>query len=709
MNIKRFWILIISFSMIATLVGCGSYSSLEKADKAYELYQFKIAVDQYKGVLSKVKDRKQKMQITFKIAECYRNMDDYSKAEQYYTRAIKMKYPDPYAYFLKGEMLKKQEKYEEAIYEFKTFVKEAPGDTSGPIALKATEDAIKWKEEKTRYVVENEKILNTKFNDFAPMFYLKGSIVLTSDRDEVKNDKIYGWTGLRFTDIFVANTVKEKTKGKTTLKLEKPVVFEEQNIINTNFNDGVVTFDKKFNTMYYTQCNDPKGKSFNCKIYVTHRKKGNEWEDPQVLPFCTDTFFKYGQPSLSPDEKRLYFSSTMDGGFGKHDLYMSSFVKRGKTWGDPVNLGPTINTTGDDMFPFIYSDNKTLYFSSDGHGGMGGLDIYKSTWENDHWSTPVNLRAPINSGGDDFSIIVNPGGSKGKGYSGYFASNRPGSRSDDIYSFYMTPLKYTLSGTVFNLKTKETIPDATVIMMINDTSKLVATTDRSGGYHFELDADNNYRVFATKRLFFDSEEKTVSTVDLDFSEDFVRDLHLDPFMDTAIELEGIYYGLDSFNIRPASAIILDSLYNILMKHPYIVIELASHTDCRATYQYNMELSNKRAQAVVDYLVEKGIPSDRLVAKGYGESQLVNHCACEADTGAGINCTEEEHQQNRRTTFKILRTDYVYGQEQQEFIDKQIKENKKKNQKNTISNPKVTNEGDDTPQEQPAQDQQPKKE
>jgi peptidoglycan-associated lipoprotein len=666
--------------MLTAMVSCGSYSSLEKADKAYEMYQFKVAADQYKGVLSKEKDRKAKMQITFKIAECYRNMDDYVKAEQYYTRAIKMKYPDPVAYYLKGDMLKRQEKYEEAIYEFRSYVKENPGDTLGPLAIKSCEDAIKWKEEKTRYVVENEKILNTKYNDFAPMFYVKGALVLTSDREDVKNDKLYGWTGLRYTDIFVTPTIKEKTKGKSTTKLDKPILFDPEDVITTNFNDGVVTFDKKFNTMYYTQCNDPKGKGFNCKIYVTHRKKGNEWEDPQVLPFCTDTFAKYGHPSLSPDEKKLFFVSDMQGGFGKHDIYMTSFVKRGKTWGDPVNLGPGINTPEDEMFPFLYFDSKTLYFSSGGHMGMGGLDIFTTVWDGTQWSKPANLKSPINSGADDFSIIVKPGGSKGKGYSGYFASNRPGSRADDIYSFYMTPLKYTLRGTVFNMKTKEVVPDATVVMMINDTSKVVATTDKSGGYKFNLEPDNNYMVFATKRLFFDSEEKTVTTVNLDFSEDFVRDLHLDPFMDTAIELEGIYYGLDSFDLRPASKVILDSLFNILMKHPYIVIELASHTDCRATYQYNIELSNKRAQAVVDYLVEKGIPSDRLVAKGYGESDLVNHCSCEADTGAGVNCTEEEHQQNRRTTFRILRTDYQYGHEQQSYIDEQIKKNRAKQTK-----------------------------
>lgn len=708
MNIKRYFTILISISFLATMIGCGSYSSLEKADKSYEKFQFKIAVDQYKGVLSKVKDRKQKMQITFKIAECYRNMQDYSKAEQYYTRAIKMKYLDPYAYYLKGNMLKNQEKYEEAIYEFRSYVKEVPSDTLGAIALKTCEDAIKWKEEKTRYVIENEKMLNSKYNDFAPMFYQKGAIVLTSDRDDVKNDNLYGWTGLRYTDIFVTPTTKEKAKGKAAvLKLEKPILFDETDVITTNFNDGVVTFDRKFGTMYYTQCNEKKGKGYNCKIYVTHRKKGNEWEDPQVLPFCTDTFAKYGQPALSPDEKKLYFSSDMQGGFGKHDLYMCSFVKRSKTWGDPVNLGPVINTAQDELFPFVYTNNTTLYFSSDGHPGMGGLDIFTSNWDEDHWTKPANLKSPINSGGDDFSIIVKPGGSKGKGYAGYFASNRPGSRSDDIYSFYMTPLKYTLRGTVFNLKTKEVVPEATVIMMINDTSKLVAITDKSGGYQFKLDADNNYMVFASKRLFFDSEEKTVTTMNLDFSEDFVRDLNLDPFLDVAIELEGIYYGLDSFDLRPASKVILDSLYNILMKHPYIVIELASHTDCRATAGYNITLSEKRAQAVVDYLVEKGIPSDRLVAKGYGESQLVNRCACEADTGSGINCTEEEHQQNRRTTFKILRTDYVYGHEQQDYIDQQIQKNRSK-KPSTINKSKVTNEEQPEPQQEIQQDP-PKKE
>ena len=264
------------------------------------------------------------------------------------------------------------------------------------------------------------------------------------------------------------------------------------------------------------------------------------------------------------------------------------------------------------------------------------------------------MKSPINSGSDDFSIIVEAGGTKTKGYKGYLASDRPGSRMDDIYNFYMTPLKFNLSGTVYNDKSKEVVPGATVHLRINDTQTITTIADKSGFYKYKLEPDYTYKVWATKEMFFDSKEDSVSTVGLEFSQDFKRDLYLFPYLDTTFELEGIYYGLDSYALRPAAMKVLDSLYTILIKHPYIVIEIGSHTDCRATYAYNDTLSKKRAQSVVDYLIYKGIPMDRMEAKGYGEHDLaIKKCACENNEGEGLDCTEAEHQANRRTTFKVL--------------------------------------------------------
>ena len=661
MNLKRFFIYSLTALLFSSLMGCIGSGSLEKANEAYDLYQFNTAIVLYKKLVSKERDKKQKGAITMKIGQAYEQMGDYKKAENYYSKVLKYVSNDPEVYFYIADMQKRQEKYEDAIITFNNYNREMPGDPKGAIGLKSCEDAVKWKNEKTRYVVENFKILNSKSNDFAPMYYKKGAMVFTSDREGSSGSRLYDWTNEKHTDIYVS-IISGKRGSK---KLAKPVLIDEDNIVNTKYNEGVVTFDRRFNTMYYTQCNDKNGEGHNCRIFVI-RKKGKVWGEPDVLPFCSDSFIKYGHPTLSPDGKKLYFASDdPDLGFGKKDIYVASYVRRGKTWSDPVNLGEVINTNGNDMYPFSYT-NRRLYFASDGHPGMGGLDIYYTEKQDDgSWSSPVNMKSPINSGGDDFGIIVEKGGTVAKGYKGFISSNREG-KGDDIYEFYMTPLEYTLSGTVFNIKTKETISDATVTLEVDeeDTSYLMsAQSDAAGGYKFILKPEAEYSVFAIKKYYFDSEVKFVSTVGLEFSEDFIRDLYLDPFLPVDVELEGIYYDLDEATLRSESMVVLDSLYNLLMKHPYVVIEIGSHTDCRATDEYNIDLSERRAKSVTDYLEYKGIPMDRLQPIGYGETKLANTCDCSTGTPPNYGCTDEQHQQNRRTTFKIIRTDYEYGADQ----------------------------------------------
>jgi peptidoglycan-associated lipoprotein len=674
MSLRRFFSVVLTAIIFASLIGCSGSGSLEKANEAYDLYQFNTAIDMYKKLISKERDKKLKGEMTMKIGHSYRQMGEYKKAENYYERAQKYLKGDPDALFYEADMQKRQEKYEDAIITYNEYIRENPGDPKGEIGKKSCEDAIKWQNEKTRYVVENFKILNSKSNDFAPMYYKKGAMVITSDRDASTGNRLYNWTNQKHTDIYVSNIVGKRGSKK----LDKPQLIDEDNIVNTKYNEGVVTFNRRFNTMYYTQCNDKNGEGHNCRIFVI-RKRGKVWGEPDVLPFCSDSFVKYGHPSLSSDGKKLYFTSDdPDLGFGGKDIYVTSYVRRGKTWSDPVNLGKNVNTEKDEMYPFSYT-SKRLYFASDGHPGMGGLDIfYTEKQEDGSWSVPVNMKHPINSGGDDFGIIVEKGGTVARGYRGFISSNR-GGKGDDIYEFYMTPLEYTLSGTVFDIKTKETIPDAKVTLYVSeeDTSyTMVAQSDASGGYKFQLKPEVEYSVLANKKYYFDSEEKFVSTVGLEFSEDFVRDLYLDPFLPVDVELEGIYYDLDDDQLRSESMVVLDSLYNLLMKHPYVVIEIGSHTDCRATDEYNKDLSQRRAKSVTDYLEYKGIPMDRLQPIGYGESKLANTCDCSTGSPPNYNCTEEQHQQNRRTTFRIIRTDYQYGEDQMKQLEDWRKEREK---------------------------------
>jgi outer membrane protein OmpA-like peptidoglycan-associated protein len=375
--------------------------------------------------------------------------------------------------------------------------------------------------------------------------------------------------------------------------------------------------------------------------------------DPQPLNFSSDSF-TCGHPSLSKDGQVMYFASDMPGGYGGKDLYFVTYSKRSKEWGDPVNLGPTINTAGDEVYPFIHEDG-TLYFSSNGHIGLGGTDIYFSKGSATDWSTPLNMKSPINSGGDDFSLIL----SKDK-ESGYFTSNREGGKGqDDIYRFYMTPLVFTLHGIVRDSKTKEIMVN-TILTIINsnDSAKLVIKTDAAGYYKISLKPRTDYELFGAHEDYYDSKIEFQTTKGLEVSTDLEQDLLLEPFdYSTVFTLEGILYDLDKANIRPDAALVLDTMVYLLNKYPKIRIELGSHTDCRADSAHNQDLSQRRADSAVAYIVRSGIDPDRMIAKGYGEAKLVNDCGCEG-TYITRNCTEAEHQLNRRTTFKLLDNKYI---------------------------------------------------
>ncbi len=254
-------------------------------------------------------------------------------------------------------------------------------------------------------------------------------------------------------------------------KFQAPVIVKGS--VNGKYNDGTIVFDNKYSTAYYTQCNGQDGKGKTCKIFQT-TKRGDEWSEPQVLPFCSDSF-NCGQPAISADGNKLYFSSDMPGGFGGHDLYVVNFVKRGKTWSDPVNLGNVINTSGDEVFPSLHEDG-TLYFSSDGHPGVGELDLFYSTGMGEQWATPVNMKTPMNSSYDDFAIILEDDKEKG-----YFSSNRLNGRGDDdIYNFFMTPLIFNLSGVITDCNNKAVLGGATVTLTSSsDSGKIVVKTDKN--------------------------------------------------------------------------------------------------------------------------------------------------------------------------------------------------------------------------------------
>lgn len=657
------------------LQSCEPAMNMNNAERFYDQLNYNKAAEYFEGVYEKTKKTEIKAEASYKAAESYRQMNDYKKAEIWYKRADRLGYASKDTKLKYADMLRQQEEWEKALEAYKEYKKKNPSDQKVYKTIDFIEKAIKQEGQDSRFVVEEMSGINSSENDYAPMWYEDEALYFTTDRfsDAVKgSDKdLYGGTGKKFTDVFYAPVEGGRRRRRRSKdedkepKFESPVAAEGE--INTESNDGTVSFGERGRYIYFTRCNGPEREDSNCVI-MTARRRGKEWGDPEKLPFCIDTnaTIQYGQPFVSGDGKRLYFvAKGLDDSEGGRDIYVSNYVSRGRTWSDPINLGPDINTEGDEYFPVLY-DDTTLYFASNGHPGMGGLDLFRSYGSGTSWSEPENLRMPLNSGADDFAMTFDPDGE-----GGFFSSNRPGARGDDIYRFKILPLVFNLTGIVYNKSTQEPLSNATVVLRnMDDSSTQEINSNASGDYAFELQKETDYQVSAKKPKFFESEKAFVSTKDLRTSQDFERDLYLQPFADT-ITLSGIYYDLDKASLRDESLPVLDSLVNVLNEYPYLTIEIGSHTDCRAPRRYNEKLSQRRAQSVVDYLDTNGIDLERLKPVGYGETKLTNKCACEGGRGPGRNdpdCDSLAHQANRRTTFYVLSTDYGLSEEEKEQID-----------------------------------------
>jgi peptidoglycan-associated lipoprotein len=638
------------------LLGCGV--SLQEANKNYQLHQYAVAADMYE-VLAKDKDlaKIDKQDIAFKAGESYRLTHDSKSALKMYAKAINYGKKDAIAYFRKAEMLMAQDQYVEALTVLKEYKKSNPADPDVDLKLEGCELALKCADKKTRYIIDNFKPANTsKSDDRVPRYADRKhkSLMFTSDRVEGVSKRQWKWTARQFEDLWMLKYSGRRGREK----------WQVAQLVDGfgEFNEGVVTFDARYSTMYFTQCNGLDGKDSTCKIFEA-KKRGDSWEvNPVPLPFSSDEY-NCGHPALSPDGKKLYFVSDMEGSLQDDkeklertkDLYVVNFVRRGKTWSDPINLGPTVNTPGNELFPFVHSDG-TLYFSSDGHVTIGGMDILHVTAKSDSptdWEKPINMGCPINSNGDDFGILVDDSKEHG-----FFTSDR--SRGDDdIYEFSMTPLVLILKGTITDCDNTLPLKEALVeITNDKDSTKIRILTDERGYYETPLAPGVNYEINVSKRedYYYDAKPKSVSTVGVEQSTEFVKDFCLDNQCDDVFVLP-IYYDLDKAFLREESKQVLDGLIATLKRYPKMSVELGSHTDCRATYEYNIDLSQRRADSAVNYILTQGINPFRLEARGYGESQLTNKCACEGNEI--VPCTDDEHQENRRTTVTVVNCKYEF--------------------------------------------------
>ena len=655
--------LTIIIAAVALLSSCFLAQQGQKTgDVAYTEKQYAVAAGLYEKELSASEptdpDRARK---TYLIAECYRLSSQTQLAEQWYAKAADMTYNVSDAIWWYAEMLKADEKYTDAIQQFNVYSKEQPDkvdDANREIA--ACKDAIAWAKANTSYTIKNLDKVNSPEYDYAPAVYKDNSMVFTSDRSNSKG--LYGWTGKDYSDLYISKPDGKGGYGDAAL-------FSKA--LSSPFNDGAACFNKDYTECYFTRCGNADKTNDYCHIFKSVWKAdSSDWSKPVMIPFFADTF-NVSQPCLSPDGKELYFSSDAAGGFGGKDLYVSQRNSDG-TWGEAENLGATINTAGEDVFPYVAPDGK-LYFSSNGRGGMGGLDIYYTTKTKNGWSVPQNMKYPFNSGGDDFGLVflpLNSGDKDSIKLKGLFTSNRGGGKGfDDIYMFYIKNVKYYALNGVTLQKQFSTVDDPNsqqtgtttlahcevqlnVIDPQTQQPTMVAQTksDTNGKFMFKIDPEKNYKVTATKPGYF-SHSENFSSIGFSKKDSMVGKVQLvldKIYTNKMIVIHNIYYDYDKWNIRQDAKKSLDTVVQLLKENPNIKVEIGSHTDQRGSDAYNNDLSQKRAQSVVDYLISQGINEQRLTAHGYGKTQLVVDCN---------PCTEEQYQLNRRTTFKVTSADF----------------------------------------------------
>jgi len=702
--------LLLVLSSSFSLVAQTSNADLKTANELYERLAFTPAIDYYKKVLAKEDNWDAKC----KIADCYRKINDPENAALYYGQLMQNPLVSPEQKLFYAQMLQQNGKYPAAKLWYAEYARLQPNDKRGSNGVKACESIETYCKDSSLVHIEY-MLFNSVNSDITPSYYQDG-IVFASDRKISANNNTYEWTGAPFLSFYFTK--------KTGDEFGTPSIWFGK--ANNKYHEAGATYTKDLNEMYFTRANVNNGKiqhssNKTIKLKIYHRtRNGDSWGKATEFPFNSNEY-STGHPTLSADGQLLYFASDRPGGYGLVDIYVCK--KEGEGWSLPQNLGPNINTEGNEMFPFISKDNK-LYFASNGQSGLGGLDIYVSTMQNGIWTVPKNVGAPINSSRDDFGLVTE------NGKEGYFASNRRG--SDDIYSFEKTCLQ--LNGVVYDIKTNEPIDLSTVKIIDLGTQKEVKTTDKEGKFGLCLSTEHDYEFIANKDGYLENKvrfstvnfkedqvslriplskealfdlkgkvynestklpmagvkvkllnlcdnkvEEIITTADGKYSFKLqpeckykvtaekegcgansqerstvglktTQTLYLDFGMlctGDIVKIDNIYYDLDKANIRPDAARELDKTIEVLSKYPTMKIELRSHTDCRAPDDYNLNLSQRRAQSAVNYLILKGVAKNRMKATGYGETLPVNRCV------DGVQCSDAEHQTNRRTEFKIL--------------------------------------------------------
>ena len=584
------------------LSGCRS-AKLSDADEQYARGEYHAAMLTYKKIYNKLTRREERQQrgvVAFRLGECYRHLNMAANASGAYRNALRYNYPDSMALLYLAQSQHMEGKYKEAIKSYEQFLEKAPKNVLARDGLRGSQNAARIKANPTRYKVAAAKLFNSRRADFCPMFFDAAHDVLyfTSSTEKSKGTAKSEVTGTKNSDIYFS---KKNEKGVW----QRPEAVDGE--LNTDFDEGITSFSPDGTTMYLAKARREENASTSVEIFTSQRSEA-KWSAPVKLEITADTLSAYSDPAVSPDGNWLYFSSDMPGGQGGKDLWRINLKER---VGSLENLGDVINTPGDERFPYVRSDS-VLSFSSNGHAGMGGLDIYRATLTPSGGWNVENMGWPMNSSYDDFGITF------GDGESGFFSSNRNDARGyDHIYSFVKPELKITISGYVLD-RDEEPVPNAVIRIVGDDGSNQKAIGKTDGTFQFNLQRGVKYVMMAGAKGYMNGKQEFVSDMaeeDAEYAVDFILAAMTKPQV-----IENIFYDFDKATLRPESKTALDSMVMILKDNPQIVIEMASHTDRWGNDNYNLKLSDRRAQSVVDYLIAAGIDQSRLRPKGYGETR-----------------------------------------------------------------------------------------
>lgn len=655
---KKAVYIIVCLLLTAVAAGCRT-PKLSEADAQFQRGEYYDASVTYKKVYNKLRkkeERPQRGEVAFKMGRCYRLLNMSARASAAFQNALRYEYPDSTTHFMLAQALHADGKYAAALRSYDKYLEFCPDDSLAINCAEGCRTAQEIRARGSRYVVKQAKLFNSRRADFCPM-YLGADcdqIYYTSTTEKASGDKKSEITGMKNADVFFS---KKNEKGEW----ERPEPVEGE--LNTEFDEGIVAFSPDAQTMYLTKARRELNAPTSVEIYTSTRSDA-KWSAPVKFEITADTLSTFGHPAVSPDGEYLYFVSDMPGGYGGKDIWRISLKER---QGSLVNLGPDINTEGNDDFPYVRSDGS-LYFSSDGHPGMGGLDIFRATAVGDpadlRWKVE-NMGFPINSAGDDFGITF------GKGEDGFFSSNRGDARGyDHIYSFEYDPVRITIEGLVMD-KDEEPVKNAIIRIVGNDGSNQKEVARDDGSFSFALQRGVKYVMLAGAKGYLNQKQEFASDSTMEDANYWVE--FILPSISKPSVVENIFYDYDKADLRSESKTALNELIAVLHDNPNVTIEMASHTDRWGSDAYNINLSERRAKSVVDYLVENGISRDRLQPHGYGKSRpktVTKRIARlypqfkEGDilTEEFIKTLSEEDQQaadqiNRRTEFSVLSLTY----------------------------------------------------